>query len=140
MNPKSGTACTSVDPTLPDEVVAADDADPGKVATAKAEQIQKKEGKYGSKPIKPFKPKDPDSEASSDSDQEQAEKKSWIEIELVDDDNKPVAGEKYEITLPDKTVAKGTLDAKGVARVDGIDPGSCQISFPELDKSAWNNA
>jgi len=140
MNPKSGTACTSVDPTLPDEAVAADEADPGKVATAKAEQVQKKKGKYGSTPAKPYKPKDADSGASSGSAQNGATNVSWIEIELVDDDNKPVAGEKYEITLPDKTVAKGTLDAKGVARIDGIDPGNCQITFPDLDKTAWSNA
>ena len=64
--------------------------------------------------------------------------KTWIEIELVDDEDKPVAGEKYEIKLPDGKVSKGSLDQKGVARVDGIDPGTCQIVFPELDKKAWD--
>ena len=44
------------------------------------------------------------------------------------------------ITLPDGTVAEGTLDEKGFARVDGIDPGACQITFPNLDKEAWNPA
>jgi hypothetical protein len=64
--------------------------------------------------------------------------KTWIEIELVDEEGNPVPGERYKITLPDgKTVSEGTLDANGRARVEGIDPGTCQISFPDLDKDAW---
>jgi type VI secretion system secreted protein VgrG len=65
-------------------------------------------------------------------------KKSWIEIVLVDDDDKPVPGEAYRITLPDgTTLAEGTLDENGFARVDGIDPGTCQVTFPDLDKDSW---
>lgn len=66
--------------------------------------------------------------------------KTFIEIELVDEDGNAVAGEFYEITLPDGSVADGQLDDNGRARVDGIDPGSCQITFPDLDKDAWNSA
>jgi len=140
MNPKSGSACTSVEPTAPNEVIAADEADPGKVAKTKAKQIEKEEGKYGSTPVKPFQPADTNSASNSDDDAKEEEKKSWIEIELVDEEEQPVPGEKYEITLPDKTVAKGTLDAKGFVRVDGIDPGTCKVTFPELDKDAWSKA
>ncbi len=69
---------------------------------------------------------------------ENKEKKSWIEIVLVDEAGKPVAGEAYRITLPDgTTLAEGTLDEKGFARVDYIDPGSCKVTFPNLDKDAW---
>ena len=50
-----------------------------------------------------------------------------------------VPGEKYKITLPDgETLAEGTLDDKGFARVDGIDPGNCKISFPDLDEEVWS--
>ncbi|HKE23592.1 MAG TPA: type VI secretion system tip protein TssI/VgrG [Bryobacteraceae bacterium] len=62
----------------------------------------------------------------------------WIEIELVDEAARPVTGEPYSITLPDgSTVADGTLDEKGRARVENIDAGNCKVTFPALDKEAW---
>jgi hypothetical protein len=43
------------------------------------------------------------------------------------------------VTLPDGTVHEGSLDHNGFARVDGIEnPGSCDITFPELDDGAWD--
>ena len=73
--------------------------------------------------------------------EEKQKKKSWIEIELVDEDDNPIPGERYKVTLPDgRTVAEGTLDENGFARVDGIDPGTCKITFPRLDKDAWKKA
>ena len=30
-----------------------------------------------------------------------------------------------------------SLDRNGFARVDGIDPGSCSVSFPDRDRSGW---
>ena len=69
---------------------------------------------------------------------ETAKETTWIAIELVGEDEKPIAGEPYKIVLPDgETVDKGTLDMKGQAKLTGIDPGSCQIGFPKLDKEAW---
>ncbi len=64
-------------------------------------------------------------------------KTSWIELQLVDDAGQPVAGEAYEVEMADGTVATGTTGADGVARVSGIDPGTCKIRFPNLDKDAW---
>ena len=69
---------------------------------------------------------------------ENKEKKSWIEGVLVDEADQPVPGEPYEVKLPDgTTVASGTTDEKGFFRVDHIDPGQCEITFPNLDKDAW---
>jgi hypothetical protein len=65
-------------------------------------------------------------------------KKSWIAIKLVDQDGNPVPGEEYRITLPDGSTVEGDLDKKGFARVNGIDPGTCQITFPNLDKDIWH--
>ena len=126
MSKKSGNAGSPVSPAAPDAAEDADIADPGKMAEIKAEQLEKKEGKYGSEQVKPHNPNE-----------EEIEEKSWIEIEMVDEEDEPVPGEKYKITLPDDSVAQGSLDNNGFARVDGIDPGTCKITFPELDKDAW---
>ena len=72
--------------------------------------------------------------------EEKARKTSWIEIELVDDDGQPVPGERYRIELSDGSTAEGTLDEKGQARVEGIEPGSCKVTFPDLDQDTWEKA
>ena len=125
-SPKSGNAGSPVSPTAPEAAEEADVADPGQVAKIKAKQVEKKEGKYGSASSTPHNPTEED-----------IEEKSWIEIELVDEEDNPVPGEKYKVTLPDGKVAQGTLDEKGFAHIGGIDPGTCQITFPDLDKDAW---
>jgi len=140
MNKKSGTAGTPVDPTAPVAPHEADKADPGEVEKIKAEQRSTQTGKYGSAKAKPFKPEDDDGSAGTDSaSEEKSEEKelSWIEIELVGEDDKPIPGEKYRVTLPDNSVDEGTLDSQGYARVEGFEKGSCKITFPDLDKEAW---
>jgi hypothetical protein len=56
-----------------------------------------------------------------------------MEIEILDDEGKPVANARYAVRLPDKSMRRGSLDARGLARFDDIDPGSCEVSFPEID-------
>jgi hypothetical protein len=56
---------------------------------------------------------------------------------LLDQTGQPVAGEAYQIELPDGSTAEGKLDSQGQARVEGIDPGNCKITFPNIDKKAW---
>ena len=65
------------------------------------------------------------------------EKKHWIQIELVDKENKPVKGEDFKLSLPDGTVIEGSLDEHGRSRIEGIDPGTCTVTFPNLDKDSW---
>ena len=141
MNKKSGRAGTAVEPIAPVAANEADVADPGQVSEIKAKQRQMKSGKYGSTKAKPFKPPAQDSgggAANSTEAQKNEEKKtSWIEIELVGEDDKPIVGEKYQITLPDGKVAEGTLDQKGWVRLEGFEKGDCQITFPNLDQDAW---
>jgi type VI secretion system secreted protein VgrG len=133
MNKKSGTAGSPVSPADPKAAEEADEADPGEVEKIKAEQRKTHTGKYGSEQIKPKKP--PKTE-------EEAEKKtSWIAIKMIDEANEPVTGMAYRVTLSDgETVAEGTLDEKGTARIEGIEPGNCKVTFPDLDKSAWEEA
>ena len=66
------------------------------------------------------------------------EKKHWIEIALIDEKGSPVVGQHYKIRLPSGQELTGALDSRGSARVEGIDPGTCKVSFPDLDRRAWN--
>jgi len=68
------------------------------------------------------------------------DKTSWVEIELIDDDGLPVAFEPYVIDLPDGSEIEGTLDGRGQARIEGIDPGTCQVTFPNRDAKDWKRA
>ena len=67
------------------------------------------------------------------------EEETWIEIELVDEADQPVVGERYWIRLPDgRTLAQGRTDENGIARVKGIkQEGECSICLPDLDTDAW---
>ena len=133
---KSGTACTLISPIAPAAAHEADNADPGEVSAIKADQKQTQTGKYGTVPVQAYKPPSASSDGSSGSAQTDPPKQ-WVEIQMLDEEGKPVAGEPYQIKLPDGTVDSGTTDGSGVARVEGIDPGSCQITFPNRDQEAW---
>lgn len=64
---------------------------------------------------------------------------TWIEIELVDEDDNPVAGERYVIEPSDGSAPRqGRLDSRGFAFVDGIPAGKCIVTFPDHDESAWS--
>jgi hypothetical protein len=78
-----------------------------------------------------------DCSSGASSSQVSPDKKHWVEIALVDQEGHPVAGVAYRITVPGGTVVEGSTDAKGRGRVDGIDAGTCRITFPVLDKDVW---
>ncbi len=121
-----------VPPTAPTEAEIADNADPGSKEPTYKQQRERQSAAEQAAAASPS--HDPTSE-------ENKQKKGWIEIELVDETGKPVAGEKYRITLPDGvTLAEGTLDEKGKARVEGFDPGNCKVTFPEIDDELWSKA
>ncbi len=131
-SPKSGSPGSIVAPAAPEKALDADVADPiGDPNAPKAAEAKRL--KYEANPPKPYKPpKTPD---------EKKKKTSWIEIEVIDEADQPVTGLAYKITLADgKTAKTGTLDEKGQARVAGIEPGNCKVTFPTLDKEAWEKA
>ena len=129
-SPKSGSPGIAVSPAAPKEAAEADKANPGEVDKAKKAEAQSGAGGGGggAGPAKPHNPTEEDKKT----------KKSWIEIVLVDMENHPVPGEPYRITLPDNSVAEGTLDDKGFARVEAFDAGNCKITFPNRDQSVWS--
>jgi type VI secretion system secreted protein VgrG len=137
----SGSAGSLVSPLSPTDPAQADKADPGQMPPPAGAGFTQ-----SSLPLSSISPaaagvkksaacNAPTHDPTSD---ENKDKTHWVEINLVDEQGKPVAGEPYQVTLPDgSTVADGTLDEKGHARVDHIDPGNCKVTFPNLDKDAW---
>jgi len=63
---------------------------------------------------------------------------TWIEVQLIGEDDQPIAGEVCEITLPGGKKISGWLDDAGVLRVDQTWAGDCQITFPKLDQETWS--
>lgn len=58
--------------------------------------------------------------------------KDWIEIELRDEDGKPVANEEYILYLSNGVIRKGRLDGNGYKKEDNVPPGNYNIRFPAI--------
>jgi hypothetical protein len=67
----------------------------------------------------------------------QPEEQHWIEVQLYDPDGAALANRRYSVTDPGGGAHTGALDAEGKARVEPIDPGLCQVSFPGLEPIHW---
>jgi len=63
--------------------------------------------------------------------------KTWVDVQLLDEDGEPIPGERYILKITDGSVREGSLDASGRVRVNGIDPGTCTVTFPDLDTKEW---
>jgi hypothetical protein len=59
--------------------------------------------------------------------------KSWIAVQLVDEDNKPVPKAKFKIRFPDGVEEEHELDDNGYKYFPDLDPGECEIGFPDLE-------
>jgi hypothetical protein len=81
------------------------------------------------------KPADQPSESGSS---QRRKKLTWVAVRLVDANNVPVANERYHIVLADGTAHDGELNGSGEAWLEDIEPGNCQISFPNLDAREWS--
>ncbi|PTS94277.1 PAAR domain-containing protein [Pseudomonas sp. HMWF006] len=59
--------------------------------------------------------------------------KTFVEFQLLNEKDEPIANEAYELTLPDGTLMTGVLDENGFVHVANIPRGSCSIKFPKLE-------
>ena len=59
----------------------------------------------------------------------------WLSELAEEQDGESVAGLRYEVTLPNGSVSRGTLSAEGTAFLRGIPPGPCEVRFPQLGSS-----
>ncbi len=65
------------------------------------------------------------------------DKPDWIVIELKTSTGAPVPREPFRLELPDGKPVVGKLDNLGRIRIEGVDPGTCKVSFPERDAKEW---
>ena len=72
--------------------------------------------------------------------QAQPAQTAWLELELVDDAGQPMAGLRYHVVTNDGQEVDGVLDNQGRARLSGIKPGNCTVSYPDLAPDAWKKA
>jgi len=61
-----------------------------------------------------------------------------LEITMVDPDGLPVPNLRYRVVAPDGSVREGRLDSNGRAQEHGLEPGTCEVSFPDLDADIWS--
>jgi type VI secretion system secreted protein VgrG len=130
-SPKSGKEGSIVAPAAPDAAKDAMTADPGAAAKFKADPKKPETGKFTTQGIAPFKPMTPAEAQAKD------KKLTWIEIELQDAAGHPVAGAEYWMKMPDDSILTGSLDDKGLARVEGVEEGNIDVSFPEYSPKSW---
>ena len=127
--PGAGVAGSLISPAAPLAAMIADVAEPG--ANAETFRTQRDQQSADEKAVS-------DAPSHRPDDPENKNKTHFVEVELVDDAGKPITGERVRVTLPDgTTISERSTDEKGLVRIDNIDPGSCKITFPDLDDNAW---
>ncbi|QLW39590.1 type VI secretion system tip protein VgrG [Citrobacter sp. RHBSTW-00524] len=62
--------------------------------------------------------------------------KDWFEIILVDDYDQPIPYEHYRLTTSDGVIIEGFLGGDGVARIENIASGICDVVFPNVKRDS----
>jgi outer membrane protein OmpA-like peptidoglycan-associated protein len=63
--------------------------------------------------------------------------KHWIELQLADQDGKPVVGQPFRVLQGDRLVRQGSTNSEGWAGAEDIDPGTSTIVFHDIEEPAW---
>jgi type VI secretion system secreted protein VgrG len=67
---------------------------------------------------------------------QEAQIKKSVHVEMELPDVSAMAGQKFEMTLPDGSTKSGAVDGAGAASVAESKPGQATLAFPELAKQA----
>ncbi len=67
----------------------------------------------------------------------QAAQKTFVDLVLLDEDDKPVAGARYRVKDVGGNTFEGSTDGSGAAHVEGLVPGPCAVGFPDYDGGDW---
>jgi len=63
---------------------------------------------------------------------------TWIEVSLVDEEERqPVADEPIHLVEADGRVHSLRTNGDGLVRIDAIQKGVCEVSFPKVDGREW---
>lgn len=139
---KSGSSISIVAPEDPEAALDADEADPGKVAEIKQQQVISKEGKYSATPVALAAASSSSTETEQDEQQEEKEDEAthFISFELKYEDGTPVPDEPYKVKLSDGSVKSGKTDKDGKVLIEGVPNGKCEVNYPRIDKDQWRKA
>lgn len=58
---------------------------------------------------------------------------TWVSIKMEDPQGNPVSNQDYVIVDKNGKEYRGTTDASGMARIQGLPQGDCEVSFPDSD-------
>lgn len=58
---------------------------------------------------------------------------TWIGVQVLDEEGKPVEGVRYELDLTDGSVRQGRTDREGIVRAEGIPAGQCKLRLPDFE-------
>jgi len=131
MDKKDGTTCTAKMPSSPTDPLEADTPEPGDATKTKARGRSIPKSKLGTSQI---------GDMEEEKNEEEQEPTHWIEIHLKDPNGNPVPDEEYRVKLPDDSIVSGRLDDEGKARIEGVQPGQCEVNFPQIHGDEWNPA
>jgi hypothetical protein len=64
----------------------------------------------------------------------------FLMLELLDTEGVPFAGARYRVLDSADKVHEGALDGSGRAMLEGLEPGTCKVSFPDFPNESWDLA
>lgn len=65
---------------------------------------------------------------------------AWVEVAVTGADGEALPYQKVQVTDASGVTRVAFSDGTGIARIEGMAPGSCRVTLPDLDQSSWEPA